>query len=72
MKAEKHALDEERLISIKEMSSRSGLSRATIWRLCRSDPTFPQKRRISRGRVGFLDREATAWMTSLPAVTTAD
>ena len=46
-----------------EVSSRVGLSRATIWRLER-EGKFPRRRRISGNAVAWLNTEIDDWMSS--------
>lgn len=57
-----------RLLRTQEMMERIGLSRTTIWRLERSDPDFPARRRIGAGAVGWLESEVDRWIESRPPV----
>jgi prophage regulatory protein len=51
----------DRIIREPECKRRSGLSRATRWRLER-DGNFPRRRRISPGASGWLESEFTGWL----------
>ncbi|MBI5191253.1 MAG: AlpA family phage regulatory protein [Nitrospirae bacterium] len=44
-----------------------GLSATTIWRLERAG-TFPMRRKLSTGAVGWLESEIQAWMTERETV----
>ena len=49
-------LTPSRLLRFQEVRHRTGLSRATIWRLER-DGGFPKRRQISKNAVGWLEQE---------------
>lgn len=51
------------LISIKAVTQRTSLSRATIDRMVRAG-TFPKKRNISPRRRGFPSEEIDAWIAA--------
>lgn len=51
------------LISIKAVTQRTSLSRATINRMVQAG-TFPKKRPISPGRRGFRSDEVDAWIAA--------
>ena len=55
----------KRILSWRSLSENSELSVSTLKRLCKTDPKFPRKIRISPGRVGFYEDEADAWLESL-------
>ena len=64
----------ERVISKKEFAARKGISPPTLDRQetaarDKAHPeheTFPRRRRIGGGRVGFLESEVDAYLLSLP------
>lgn len=61
-----HSDTGERLVREPECRMRSGLSRATRYRMELAGQ-FPRRRRIT-GRVsGWLDSELTAWLRACPA-----
>jgi len=39
-----------------------GISRTTLWRTLKKDPSFPKKRYISANRVGFVESEIYDWI----------
>ena len=51
----------EKLLNSKAVQERTGLSRATLWRL-ENAGTFPKKKRITPGRVGWLESEIDEWI----------
>jgi prophage regulatory protein len=52
-----------RLIRLRDVRYRTGLSRTTIWRLERRN-AFPKHRQISSNAVGWIEHEVTAWIES--------
>src|SRR5262245_56767220 len=51
-----------RLLRVREVSTRVGLSRTTIWRMCR-DGRFPRPVQLSTAAaVGFVEAEVDAWV----------
>jgi prophage regulatory protein len=46
-----------------QVQQRIALSRTTVWRLIRAGD-FPKPRRISRGRVVWVEQEVLDWMAS--------
>ena len=52
------------LISWRAFANRLDTSVSTAKRLHAEDPEFPRKVRISRGRIGFFDHEADAYIAS--------
>lgn len=50
------------IVNIKELSSLLGLSRATIYRLCESDQSFPSRVYLSKRRIGFKKKEIDEWI----------
>jgi prophage regulatory protein len=53
----------ERIVREPECRQRTGLSRATRWRLERRG-LFPSKRQLSPGCCGWLESEIAAWIAS--------
>src|SRR5262245_33976782 len=56
----------ERIIPRRVFAARLGTSEATLVRREEDDPTFPPRRVLSAGRVGYLESEADAYMRALP------
>lgn len=52
-----------RLLRLRDVCHRTGLSRTTIWRL-EQRGAFPSHRQISPNAVGWLEREVTDWIES--------
>ncbi|UIJ74291.1 AlpA family transcriptional regulator [Aurantimonas sp. HBX-1] len=50
------------ILSIRQVRAIVGLSRSTIWRLCRSGD-FPNSITLSPGRVGWSEQAVRAWIT---------
>lgn len=55
-----------RILRIKAVVERTGLSRPTIWRKERAG-LFPQRRKLSGSAVGWLEHEIEEWIESLPS-----
>ena len=55
------------ILNVKDVTSRTKLSRVTIWRL-ENESKFPQRIRISSKRVGWLEGEVTRWIEKRPRV----
>ena len=53
----------DRFLSQRETAHVTGLSRITMWRE-RRRRAFPEARRISPGRIGYLESEIQAWIQS--------
>jgi prophage regulatory protein len=53
----------EQLLRIAAVQARTGLSRASIWRLAR-DARFPAPVRIGQRAVAWLDTEIDRWIAS--------
>ena len=53
----------EQLLRITDVQARTGLSRASVWRLVR-DASFPAPVRIGRRAVAWLDTEIDSWIAS--------
>ena len=48
----------------KDLATRFGVSRQTIWRLVKSDPKFPKPIRLTAGCTRWQLSEIEAWETS--------
>jgi len=55
-----------RLLRTKEVTTVTGLSRMTIYRLERAG-AFPARRKLGRNSVGWLDQDITSWIASRPS-----
>ncbi len=56
-----------RIIRPKDISGKTGLSRATIWRMeARGD--FPSRRQVGQNAVGWISSEIEDWLESRPVV----
>lgn len=54
-----------RILRYSDLEVRLGLSRVTIWRRVRADPTFPRPIRLGAAKnsaIGFLEDEMEAWV----------
>ncbi|WP_081078104.1 helix-turn-helix transcriptional regulator [Burkholderia territorii] len=51
-----------RILRIKQLVERTNLSRATLYVLMASDPTFPKKIKLTARSIGFLESEVQAWI----------
>ena len=61
------------LMTMDELCALLRVSRSTVERAIRSDPAFPQPRRLAQGRlVRFLVTEVRAYLTALQCVEYAD
>ncbi|CAJ0805099.1 helix-turn-helix transcriptional regulator [Ralstonia thomasii] len=56
-----------RVLRIKAVIERIGLSRSTVYTLMASDPTFPKKVRLSARTTGIIEVELDAWIASRAA-----
>jgi prophage regulatory protein len=56
----------ERLLRIADVQARTGLSRASLWRLVK-DKTFPAPVRISQRAVAWLSSELDGWIAGCTA-----
>lgn len=54
----------EKYASDKDISDRFGVSRQTIWRLVKSDRTFPKPIRLTAGCTRWALSEVVAWENS--------
>jgi prophage regulatory protein len=53
-----------RVLRIKEVVERTGLSRSTVYVLMKSDPTFPKKVSLSARTAGVIERQLDEWIAS--------
>lgn len=56
-----------RILRMKQLIERTQLSRATLYLLIASDPTFPRKIQLSARSVGYLESEVDDWIMSRAA-----
>lgn len=60
-----HPIDKAlHILRMKQLIERTRLSRATLYVLMASDPTFPRKIKLTARTVGWLESEVDAWITS--------
>lgn len=52
------------ILRMKQLVLRTGLSRATLYALKATDPTFPQKIQLTERAVGYLESEVDAWIAT--------
>ena len=55
----------QRILRLREVVERTGLSSSTIWRLERR-AMFPRRRQIAPARVGWLESEIDAYIAGCP------
>ncbi|ONF11066.1 hypothetical protein AQ960_17655 [Burkholderia pseudomallei] len=60
-----------RILRMKQLIERTNLSRATLYVLMSSDPTFPRKIKLTARSIGFLESEVDAWITRRAEITVA-
>ncbi len=60
-----------RLVRSLEVVRKVGLSRVTIWRMER-EGTFPKRRQIGAGAVGWLEHEIDEWIEKRPVIASAN
>lgn len=53
-----------RVLRMKQVSERTGLSRSTVYELMKHDPTFPSKVRLSARTTGLLESDLETWIMS--------
>lgn len=56
-----------RVLRIKDVIDRTGLSRSTLYALMKSDPSFPQKVSLSARTTGVIEYQLDAWIASRAA-----
>lgn len=52
------------ILRMKQLVQRTKLSRATLYALTASDPSFPRKIKLSARTVGYIESEVDAWIAS--------
>jgi predicted DNA-binding transcriptional regulator AlpA len=52
------------ILRMKQLVQRTKLSRATLYALIATDPTFPRKIKLSTRTVGYIESEVDAWIAS--------
>jgi prophage regulatory protein len=58
-----------KVLRLRGVLDRTGLSRTTIWRLEEAG-TFPRRRKLSAGAVGWMEEEIDRWLHERVAVQT--
>ncbi|WP_124083970.1 helix-turn-helix transcriptional regulator [Burkholderia gladioli] len=53
-----------RILRMKQVIERTNLSRATLYALAGTDPTFPRKIKLTARTVGYLEQEVEEWILS--------
>ena len=53
-----------RILRMKQLIKRTGLSRATLYVLIATEPTFARKIQLSARTIGFYEHEVDAWIAS--------
>ncbi|MEW6343155.1 MAG: AlpA family phage regulatory protein [Pseudomonadota bacterium] len=53
-----------RILRMKQVVERTNLSRATLYALAGTDPTFPRKIKLTARSVGYLEQEVEDWILS--------
>ncbi|CAJ5406858.1 prophage CP4-57 regulatory protein (AlpA) [Burkholderia pseudomallei] len=53
-----------RILRMKQVIERTNLSRATLYVLAATDPTFPRKIKLTERTVGYLELEVEQWILS--------
>ncbi|WP_439892523.1 helix-turn-helix transcriptional regulator [Ralstonia sp. 25C] len=53
-----------RILRVKQLVERVSLSRATVYVLMATDPTFPRKVKLTARSIGFLESDVDAWIAS--------
>lgn len=60
-----HQIDKAlRILRMKQLIERTQLSRATLYVLIATDPTFPRKIQLTARTVGFLESDVDRWIAS--------
>lgn len=52
------------ILRMRQLIERTNLSRATLYSLIGSDPTFPRRIKLTARAVGFLASEVDAWIAA--------
>lgn len=56
-----------RVIRIREVISRTGLSRTSIFLKCKNDPDFPKSVLLGEKAIGWLEHEVDGWLDLIAA-----
>lgn len=56
-----------KVLRLKQVIDRTGLSRATHYVLMSTDPTHPKKIQLTKRSIGFLESEVDAWIEARAA-----
>lgn len=56
---------ENRMLSAREVATRVGLHRSTIWKQVRAG-TFPAPHELAENKIGWPESAITAWLDSRP------
>lgn len=62
---EAYGMTNSRILRIGQVLERTGMTRTTWYRLCRTDPTFPRRIQLGPRCVGFFEHEVDAWISSV-------
>lgn len=54
-----------RALRVSEVTTRTGLSRTTIWRLVQADE-FPRPHRLSKNAIGWAEEDVNRWLAARP------
>lgn len=54
-----------RILRIGQVLERTGMTRTTWYRLCRTDPNFPRRIQLGPRCVGFFEQEVDDWISSV-------
>lgn len=55
-----------RLLRAAEVMKRLGISRTTLWRLEKADPSFPRRVQVSSNIVGWNEASIEKWLKTRP------
>ncbi|AVA37947.1 hypothetical protein C3Z06_28540 [Cupriavidus metallidurans] len=53
-----------RILRMKQLVERTMLSRATLYVLMATDPTFPRKVKLTARAIGYVESEVDAWIAA--------
>ena len=63
-----HQIDKTlRILRMKQLIERTQLSRATLYMLMATDPTFPRRIKLTPRTVGWLESDVNVWIASRAA-----
>lgn len=52
------------ILKIKQVCKKIGMSRATVYRLLKIDPSFPKPLKLAASAIGWLEADIEAWLIS--------